>query len=152
MDRQQFDDPGFISKWTIEILRFFGMNSPRGSSLYDDSIEAIKQAYERNNKRGLKMCFRDVNEMAFDLDPVNYAELNGILNAKFGIDLEYFNKKTKAKVKAIIKRGFIKNSDEYRLMLERTERIYDDPEKHEELDAINKLLIDYSDTHAPVDE
>ena len=106
-------------------------------------------AYEKCDFRGIKCAFNDVNDAAFDLDSKQYKELNHILYLKFGISLDNQNKKIIKKIKTILKRGHIKNIDEYRLVSERVERIYADDDKKEEVETLNNLLADFETKHKP---
>lgn len=149
MQENRFNEISFLKEWTIEILDFFLKIESQQEWFFKEYIKQVLVAYEKCDFRGIKCAFNDVNDAAFDLDSKQYKELNHILYLKFGISLDNQNKKVIKKIKTILKRGHIKNIDEYRLVSERVERIYADDDKKEEVETLNNLLADFETKHKP---
>ncbi len=147
----------FQKEWIIEVAKYmYGLmsvsNKELGTFLLDEIVAQTNKAYDKQDAKALQCGFNDINEEAFDLDPANKRNLNKILMEKFGVDLEYFNKKTRAKIKSIIKRGKIKDIDEFYMVKEWIDRIADDEDNSSQVETLDKLLYDFETTYKPTDE
>ncbi len=147
----------FQKEWIIEVAKYmYGLmsvsNKELGTFLLDEIVAQTNKAYDKQDAKALQCGFNDINEEAFDLDPANKRNLNKILMEKFGVDLEYFNKKTRAKIKSIIKRGKIKDIDEFYMVKEWIDRIADDEDNASQVETLDKLLYDFETTYKPTDE
>lgn len=94
----------------------------------------------------MRMAFNDTLDMAKDLSYAQKEELNAILREKFGTDLNEQNNKNYKKIKRVIQRGKIKTDEEYYLLKERIDEIYDDESKREEVEELGTLLLNYENS------
>lgn len=140
----------FIKDWVLTILDVLDKFYPEGKQ--DDFREIVINAFKRHNLRGLRYVYSDANEMAGYMSREQIEYLNAILKDKFGFDLNDKNKKDLVKIKVILSRGCIKNASEYRLLSNRVEQIYADEDKVDELEALNRLLLDFDSKHEPVND
>ena len=92
------------------------------------------------------MAFNDTLDMAKDLSYAQKEELNAILREKFGTDLNEQNNKNYKKIKRVIQRGQIKTDEEYYLLKERIDEIYEDESKREEVEELGTLLLNYENS------
>lgn len=113
--------------------------------LEEDKLYIIK-AFEIGEIRGMRMAFNDTLDMAKDLSYAQKEELNAILREKFGTDLNEQNNKNYKKIKRVIQRGQIKTDEEYYLLKERIDEIYDDESKREEVEELGTLLLNYENS------
>jgi hypothetical protein len=109
----------------------------------DWSIHIIKRTYLDRDLRGMRQIARDLNEEARYLPKKDLDRLNAVLKEKFGEDLSENRKKDLVKIDRIRKRGRIRSENEFRLVKERTEEIWQDDDKEEENEALNKLLTEF---------
>lgn len=119
-------------------------------SMYEEAkiylIEGIIKAFEVGEIRGMRMAFNDTLDDAKDLSYAQKEELNAILREKLGTDLNEQNNKNYKKIKRVIQRGKIKTDEEYYLLKERIEEIYDDEGKREEVEELETLLLNYENS------
>ena len=113
--------------------------------LEEDKLYIIK-AFEIGEIRGMRMAFNDTLDMAKDLSYAQKEDLNAILREKFGTDLNEQNNKNYKKIKRVIQRGKIKTDEEYYLLKERIDEIYDDESKREEVEELGTLLLNYENS------
>lgn len=147
----------FQKEWIIEVAKYmYGLmsvsNKELGTFLLDEIVRQTNKAYDKQDAKALQCGFNEINEEAFDLDPANKRNLNKILMDKFGVDLEYFNKKTGAKIKAILKRGRIKDIDEFYMVKEWIDRIADDEDSASQVEILDKMLYDFETSYKSTDE
>lgn len=116
----------------------------------EDILEVDKlciiKAFEIGEIRGMRMAFNDTLDMAKDLSYAQKEELNAILREKLGTDLNEQNNKNYKKIKRVIQRGKIKTDEEYYLLKERIDEIYDDKSKREEVEELGTLLLNYENS------
>lgn len=116
----------------------------------EDILEVDKlciiKAFEIGEIRGMRMAFNDTLDMAKDLSYAQKEELNAILREKLGTDLNEQNNKNYKKIKRVIQRGKIKTDEEYYLLKERIDEIYDDESKREEVEELGTLLLNYENS------
>ena len=157
MEKKKSVTHEFQRDWSIEIVRYIlsvDCNTDVGIANWycGHFIRVVRFAYENKYWHDLNDSFNEANLMAFDLNSEDYAKLNHILISKFGVSLEFFNKKTRAKIKAIIKRGRIKDIDEFYMVKEWIDRIADDEDSAPQVEILDKLLYDFEMSHKPTDE
>lgn len=148
LNEKQQEELDFIKKWSLFIIQKIEETSgkPGGLAMF---VGGINEAYEKQNLRGMRYVFKDINEWARGISPVFENNLNVLLKEKFGKGLNYFSGKNPRKIKQIRKRGKILNPDECRLVAERVGEIYADEAKNEELAALNSLLRGYEQYGKP---
>ncbi len=135
-----------IKDWCITIIDFIIKKG--GVPIVMTEIKrVVNNSYAKKNLRGLRTCSKDLNEWAKGFSDSDVSELNILLTEKCGENLTNETKKTSGKIKQIIKRGKINNENEYRTLLSKVDEIYDDNRKKNEVEALNKLLIEYDKHH-----
>jgi hypothetical protein len=119
-------------------------------SIYEEAkiylIDGLKKGVEIGEIRGMRMAFNDTLDMAKDLSYAQKEELNAILREKFGTDLNEQNNKNYKKIKRVLQRGKIKTDEEFYLLKERIDEIYEDESKSEEVDELGTLLLNYENS------
>ena len=140
----------FIKDWVLTILDVIDKFYPEEKQ--DDARKIVIDTFNSHNLRGMRYIFNDSCEMAYAMRKQHIDLLNTILITKFGFNLNDKNKKDLVKIKAILSRGCIKNASEYRLLSNRVEQIYADEDKVDELEALNRLLLDFDSKHEPVND
>lgn len=99
----------------------------------------VERVIAGTSLRQLKTIAHDLDEWATGLRAEQTAELEALLADKFGASTRTAAD-DEARRQRIIKRGRIRNADEYRMISARVEAIYDDPSRGEELEVLNGLL------------
>ncbi|MFA6570232.1 MAG: hypothetical protein WCT77_03250 [Bacteroidota bacterium] len=146
LNDKQLQDLNFKKEWCLTILDFM-------SCIYKNAqspkmlIELINEEYRKQNLKGFRFIFSDINEMSKNLTDQELKDLNKILKSKFGEDLKSQTQKGIIKIEKIKKRGIILTENEFRLVESRVEDIYADESKKEELDTLNNLLNKYYVEH-----
>ena len=127
-----------LRNWCLTIVRFIG---ERGASdLFRELENAINKGAERGSLRGLKIVAGDLREMAGGLNAQDQEKLDAIMLERFGRGLREENRMFQREVARILKRGAIKDPDEYRLLVARADEIHADDSKRGEFDRINELF------------
>ena len=138
----QLRELGRKKQWCLTSIDFmvtkYGQNA-----VYQELVSAVMSTYADNGLRGMRSVFRDLNEWARGLSPMHVRELNMLLKEKFGEDLQNESGKDLVKIAQIRKRGKIRTENEFRLVQERTEEIWNDDDKKKEVESLNKLLADF---------
>jgi len=133
----------YLKNWSITALQFMANNNSQLKVFCESVLDTLEHAQLINNKKmlqGFEEGVRDFKELAKGLSPSDYNELNAILNEKFGMGLEFDSKKI---IAAIIKRGKIRNDDEYRLIDEQVNELCQTNRQSHEIELLNKLLLDF---------
>lgn len=147
-DKQQ--ELVFLRDWIFAISNFFKeLNT--NETCHDDMMVIVARAFERQDLRGLRMVYGDVNEGAMGESPETVRQLNNILREKFGQDLCDVKKRMAARIASILKRGKIRNDDEFVRMSEWIDHLlWDDPEADNsgEIERIEMLMNEYEERAA----
>lgn len=70
-------------------------------------------------------------------------ELKRIFEERLGIQLEVVYKRQAKFIQSIIRRGEIVDAEEYELILNYVESVFNHPEKKDEIERANDLLVAY---------
>jgi hypothetical protein len=132
-----------IRDWCIAIIHFMRDLSP--SDLFDQTEEVINATYQRGDLRGLKTVSKDVNEWVGGLSRKDRQKLNQLLQSRFGKTLRE-DALSRNEVSGILRRGRISDEHEYQLLVSRSDEIYADDSKKDELERINSLLVEYQES------
>ena len=138
LTEKQIDELDHLNEWCLSILNYIVITHGE-NSMFLQYIEVVVEAYQKQKLEVLRRCLKDVNEWAKGLSKSDINELNKLLTIKFGYNLS----KPSNKLTAIIQRGKINSEDEYRLLLNRIDEIYENETNTKELETLNKLLADY---------
>lgn len=147
LDQKALEELSFMRDWIWEIVDFL-VKSQNEGEFFKLLYPPVTETFDKKDLRGMKMMYNDINEMAGDLSPHQLNELNRILRAKFGFDLNKAHDKFLAKINRIVQRGYLKNDDEFRLLYSRVDEIYADDSKKEEVEILEKLMGDYEESKA----
>lgn len=151
LTKKQQKELAFMKDWILIVHEYIhkDLEEP-DKSMYEEAkiylIEGIIKAFEVGEIRGMRMAFNDTLDDAKDLSYAQKEELNAILREKLGTDLNEQNNKNYKKIKRVIQRGKIKTDEEYYLLKERIEEIYDDEGKREEVEELETLLLNYENS------
>lgn len=149
MDKQQV--LVFLRDWIFTISSFFDKELFPNASFRDDLVRGVTYAFERQWVNALRMAYNDINEGAMGERPETVRQLNNILREKFGMDLCDVNKRMAARIAAILKRGKIRNDDEFVRMSEWIDHLlWDDPDadNYDEINRIERLMNEYEERAA----
>lgn len=136
------DEFEIIKSWCLFIAQYLIEKSP--NALMIDLINNIKCL--NNSKKSLKQLKnirKDFIEWARGLSEDDIKELNNLLSKNSYENLDDARYKSYSEVNHILKRGRIKNEDEFRFLVARVDEIYANENKKAELESINKLLTNY---------
>ena len=73
----------------------------------------VEEAYVSRNRKTLERYYSSMSDMVIDFHPSSKKALNARLRAACGEDLTKYDKKLANSVQRIVKRGKIRNGDEY---------------------------------------
>lgn len=146
LSQKASDELSFIRDWIWVIVDFLVKNE--SGEIFKEMYQVISDTFDRKNLRGMKMMYNDTNEMARGLSQDKLRELNQILREKFGFGLERDHNIILAKINQILQRGYLKNDDEFRLLLSQSEEIYADNSKKKEVETLENLMVDYESRKA----
>ncbi len=139
---EELDKFNYYNNWCDIVMEFWECvyPSPKKTSWKDD-----KPPIKQNKKwlNGLRMAYNDSLEMIQDLDPKQYKKLDEILRKKFGHGLFEADQKHIKRVTKIVEKGKISNKEQYYLLREYFERIWDMPEYKETANKIEDILFTF---------
>lgn len=118
--------------------------SPELIESYKESNRLIEKAYEEGKIKPLKSMSIDIDDQVIRHMPLSMAtELKLLFKKNLDIDFNVVDKKREKKIEKIIKRGKITSPDEYELLNNYADEIFQDPSRRNELELINKILTRY---------
>ena len=71
--------------------------------------------------------------------------MNPALRQEFGFDLNDFSNRNNRRIQNILKKGVIRNEEEYRLVSDKVEEIYADDSQEQLVNQLNELLSAFHD-------
>ena len=150
LSQEALDELSFMRDWNWVIVDFIVKNENEEAfkEIFKELHQIISITFEKKDLRGMRMMYNDNNEMAKSLSQDNQNELNQILKEKFGFSLERAHDLNLAQIKLILQRGYLKNDDEFRLLLSHTDEIYADSSKKKEVEILENLMADYENSKA----
>ncbi|MDX9858098.1 MAG: hypothetical protein RBT76_09920 [candidate division Zixibacteria bacterium] len=115
-----------IIDWCLVVLDFLARRTPgEHRSIYQSGEKDLVETFERGGLRGLKMAYRETLVMAKQLPPADQVKLDELLRRKFGSGLDEVFAESDRKADKILKRGKIKNEDEFYFLRECFESIWE---------------------------
>jgi len=132
----QLTEMYFMRDWCNFICNFI---AECGHKSFEDMQVDVDENYQKGYFEGFREGFVDINESAKDLPRHEFIELNKRLKEKFGKTLADFDKKKEKKISAVLKRGNVRNEDEFRLVQDYIENIWDNPLKKNEFETLQRL-------------
>lgn len=150
LSQEALDELSFMRDWNWVIVDFIVKNENEEvfKELFKGLHQIISITFDKKNLRGMRMMYNDNNEMVRSLSQDKQSELNQILKEKFGFSLERVHDLNLAQINQILQRGYLKNDDEFRLLLSHTDEIYADSSKKKEVETLENLMADYESSKA----
>ena len=115
-----------------------------------DLVAAIGAAREpqqpfRQRLSGLRQARNDLLEWAGHASGAEMRKLDHHLRSSAGLTLDGLQSQRLAQLATIRNSARITTDEQFRLVYSRVEQIWDDEERREEFDALNRLMGDYDD-------
>jgi hypothetical protein len=133
-----------IIDWCLVVLDFLARRTPgEHRSIYQSGEKDLVETFERGGLRGLKMAYRETLVMAKQLPPADQVKLDELLRRKFGSGLDEVFAESDRKADEIIKRGKIKDEDEFYFLREYFESIWEDDKQRERAALIDEMLAEF---------
>ena len=111
--------------------------------IFGNMQKDIEKAYDNGNKRRLKQYFKEDLAYALNLNPVERKKLNERLRAVCGEDLTKYDKRLANSVQRIVKRGKIRNGNEYEKVRTYIDSIEGEPEHEALLQDLYRMTGDF---------
>jgi hypothetical protein len=141
--QQELDDLCALLRVLVEFKRTF--LEPR---IGERMMEAVEGACEAGNLTGLRMVRDDMMAM-LDADGSGHLRaLDVLLRERLGITVDDLRARQRARIAKVRERGRITTEDQYYMIRERVEVIWDDPAKAEEFQALQGMMVAYEDRAA----
>ena len=138
-------NPELLERWCLSILDFQEKVLGEDVRIWR---EIVRKACDVNWKFKYKLQARkellhDINEYVLMLEQPLLHLLNLKLRQEFGFDLNDFSNRNNRRIQNILKRGVIRNEEEYRLVSDMVEEIYADDSQEQLVNQLNELLAAY---------
>ena len=138
-------NPELLERWCLSILDFQEKVLGEDVRIWR---EIVRKACDVNWKFKYKLQARkellhDINEYVLMLEQPLLHLLNLKLRHEFGFDLNDFSNRNNRRIQNILKRGVIRNEEEYRLVSDKVEEIYADDSQEQLVNQLNELLAAY---------
>ena len=134
-----------LLEYEIEVMK--SQNSNLAETIIKEKyrlLEILDKAYEQKNLTLLKRFFKDMNADIMELYSVPEREpVNARLRAACGEDLTKYDKKLANSVQRIVKRGKIRNGDEYEKVRTYIDSIEGEPEHETLLQDLYRMTGDF---------
>ena len=137
-DIQEITD---LKNWCIVVADF--LQSISKHTLFAEWCREIEHDNDLTNLPSWRMAYDTLLAAVLDIEPQHYKRLNAILKEKFGKDLNLLNSKLQQKIGNIIQRNKIRNEEEYYLLREHYERVWDEQPYASQTEIIQKMLFSY---------
>ena len=143
-------NPELLGRWCLIILesmeRFAAQEIPMYREVILQTCDVNWKYQERLQAR--KGLLHDTNEWAMEvLNQQALQSLNLKLRQEFGFDLNDFSNRNNIRIQNILKRGVIRNEEEYRLVSDKVEEIYADDSQKQLICKLNNLLGAFDDSN-----
>ena len=134
-----------LLEYEIEVMK--SQNSNLAETIIKEKyrlLEILDKAYEQKNLTLLKRFFKDMNADIMELYSVPEREpVNARLRAACGEDLTKYDKKLANSVQRIVKRGKIRNGNEYEKVRTYIDSIEGEPEHEALLQDLYRMTGDF---------
>ena len=134
-----------LLEFEIEVMK--SQNSNLAETIIKEKyrlLEILDKAYEQKNMTLLKRFFKDMNADIMELYSAPEREpVNARLRAACGEDLTKYDKKLGNSVQRIVKRGKIRNGNEYEKVRTYIDSIEGEPEHEALLQDLYRLVDDF---------
>ena len=136
-------NPVLLERWCLTILesleRFWGEDLPMWREIVLKTCDVNwKHKYRLQARKGL---LHDINEYAMEsMNQQALLMLNSKLRQEFKFDLNDLSNRNNIRIQNILKRGVIRNEEEFRLVSDKVEEIYADDSQKGLVSKLNDLL------------
>ena len=136
-------NPELLERWCLTILesleRFCAQEIPEYREIILKTCDVTWNHKYKLQAR--KELLHDTNEWVMEsMNQQALQSLNLKLRQEFGFDLNDFSNRNNRRIQNILKRGVIRNEEEYRLVFDKVEEIYADDSQEQLVDQLNELL------------
>ena len=136
-------NPELLEKWCLTIIesleRFWAEDLAMWREIVLKTCDVNWKHKYRLQAR--KELLHDTNEWVMEsLNQQGLELLNRKLRQEFGFDLNDFSNRNNRRIQNIVRRGVIRNEEEYRLVSDKVEEIYADDSQKELVSRLNDLL------------
>lgn len=140
-------NPELLEKWCLFIIDFLERISVGDMSMWRACIpEACNVNWKfKYRLQARKELLHEINEFALEFGQPALHILNPALRQEFGFDLNDFSNRNNRRIQNILKRGVIRNEEEYRLVSDKVEEIYADDSQEQLVNQLNELLSAFHD-------
>jgi hypothetical protein len=142
------DEVVALGAWCRAVIQFLSAHSPQDKKMYAQFDEAIDRGTAGGSLPGMRDAARLLSEMASELPPRVLDDLDKDLVSKFGKGLRSAASARVKRLQWILQHGRIENEQDHELLVGRVGEIFQDPQKQDELEAINALVAKYGGTAA----
>ncbi|MBO4316228.1 MAG: hypothetical protein J5867_09760 [Prevotella sp.] len=137
------NNPELLERWCLTILesleRFWAEDLPMWREIVLKTCDVNWKRKYRLQAR--KELLHDINEWAMEsMNQQALQMLNRELRQEFGFDLNDFSNQNNRHIQNILRRGVIRNEEEYRLVSNKVEEIYADNSQEQLACKLNDLL------------
>ncbi|MDX9858100.1 MAG: hypothetical protein RBT76_09930 [candidate division Zixibacteria bacterium] len=122
------------------IVEYLTTKDPHGGELLKRGYSA---AFKRKSLRELRMGYRALIDMTKQLSPHEQSELDMELRKRLGSGTQEAIRDLNDAATQAIRRGAIENEDEFYLLRNYFEEIWEDETKRDEADKISRLLSEF---------
>ena len=136
-------NPVLLERWCLTILesleKFWGEDLPMWREIVLKTCDVNwKSKYRLQARKGL---LHDINEYAMEsMNQQALLMLNSKLRQEFKFDLNDLSNRNNIRIQNILKRGVIRNEEEFRLVSDKVEEIYADDSQKGLVSKLNDLL------------
>ena len=143
----------YYRNWSSTILRWWmdrlcvEMEDDENSQQIKTEIQRmaneVEEAYVSRNRKTLERYYSSMSDMVIDFHPSSKKALNARLRAACGEDLTKYDKKLANSVQRIVKRGKIRNGNEYEKVRTYIDSIEGEPEHEALLQDLYRMTGDF---------
>lgn len=136
-------NPELLERWCLTILESLENFCAEDLSMYREIVLKTCDVNWKHKYRlqARKELLHDINEYAMEsMNQQALQMLNLKLRQEFGFDLNDFSNRNNKRIQNILKRGVIRNEEEFRLVSDKVEEIYADDSQKELVSKLNDLL------------
>ena len=135
----------FEKIWCDIILDFliYNMSETIEFRMYKERID---ESYQKKRLSDFKFYITDLMGLVNNtISEEKLRMLDCLLVEQLGVGIRWQYEKIQKNIQLIMKKGELKNEDEYRLILAYIDQIYSNPSKADELQKLNRLLNKFDD-------
>ncbi len=129
-----------LYEWCCIVLEALAQLGPGMEEARAGRMHGLDEALKRGWVSPFWQAKNDLLEWAHGLNPAQRARIDQALRSKFGTGLPENKRFMGQEVKAIVRRGVIKDENEFRVLQSWVGIIEGDPKKRRELGAVTRLM------------